>query len=293
MLLTTIATLCFFCAADGAQPQVCSVPTGIGGAPSSGGTGTSNSLFAESAAQVLYDEFRSEEISFLLLDARSGEMLAARWDHPESPVPLGSLVKPFIALAYAERHGFSFPTHLCKGTASGCWLPRGHGNSTIESAIASSCNSYFRMLAANMSGEDVGPTASSFGLDVPRSDLSAAGLCGLGDDWPIAPLRMARAYLELSRRRRQPGVREVIAGMAQSARQGTGSEVGRAMKLGDALVKTGTAACTHRQHAPGDGFVVALVPAERPHFVLLVRVHAVPGARAAAIAGRMLSRIEE
>ena len=90
-----------------------------------------------------------------------------------------------------------------------------------------------------------------------------------------------------------PGVREVMEGMAQSARQGTGAEIDRTLKRSSALVKTGTAACTHDQHAPGDGFVVALVPAEQPELLLMVRVHGVPGARAALTAGRMLRRIEE
>ena len=85
----------------------------------------------------------------------------------------------------------------------------------------------------------------------------------------------------------------MVAGMAQSARQGTGAEVDRALQHASALVKTGTAACTHQARAPGDGFVVALVPAEQPELLLTVRVHGVPGAKAALTAGRMLSRIEE
>ena len=84
-----------------------------------------------------------------------------------------------------------------------------------------------------------------------------------------------------------------VAGMAQSAQEGTGLEVNRALRHSSALVKTGTAACTHHAHAPGDGFVVALVPAGQPEFLLMVRVHGVPGAKAAMTAGRMLSRIEE
>jgi hypothetical protein len=45
--------------------------------------------------------------------------------------------------------------------------------------------------------------------------------------------------------------------------------------------------------APGDGFVVALVPAQQPEILLMVRVHGVPGAKAAETAGRMLRRMEE
>jgi len=45
------------------------------------------------------------------------------------------------------------------------------------------------------------------------------------------------------------------------------------LKHADALVKTGTAPCTHPHAAPGDGFVIAMVPANRPELLLFVRVH--------------------
>ena len=136
-------------------------------------------------------------------------------------------------------------------------------------------------------------TAEGFGLNAPASDLTGPPLMGLGTEWQISPLRMAHAYLELIRRREQPGVREVLAGMAQSAQHGTGYGVGQALKHSNALVKTGTAPCTHPRAAPGDGFVVALVPADQPELLLMVRVHSVPGAKASLTAGRMLSRLEE
>jgi cell division protein FtsI/penicillin-binding protein 2 len=252
-----------------------------------------NPLFAQSAAQILQRDFQSRDVSFLFLDAHTGTVLASRWDDPDQLIPLGSLIKPFVALAYAEEHQFRYPTHDCKGKSGGCWLPRGHGEIDIVSAIADSCNSYFRMLTANMTSSEVVPAVGRFGLEPPVADLSGTDLIGLGNRWLISPLHMARAYVELNRRRDQPGAREVVAGMAQSAREGTGLEVDRALRHSSALVKTGTAACTHRAHAPGDGFVVALVPAEQPEFLLMVRVHGVPGAKAAITAGRMLSRIEE
>jgi cell division protein FtsI/penicillin-binding protein 2 len=81
--------------------------------------------------------------------------------------------------------------------------------------------------------------------------------------------------------------------MAQSGRQGTGAEVDRALKHASALVKTGTAACTHAKHAPGDGFAIAMLPAENPEILLLVRVHGIPGSHAARIAGEMLRGVAE
>src|SRR4051812_8000691 len=66
---------------------------------------TGDSLFTQSAAESLTRDFTDPNVSFLLLDARSGSVLASRWDHPDAPIPMGSLVKPFTALAYGEQHG--------------------------------------------------------------------------------------------------------------------------------------------------------------------------------------------
>jgi cell division protein FtsI/penicillin-binding protein 2 len=269
--------------------------------PSSGSAGTPSSeraaasrisLFAQSAGQILNRDFPSGDISFLLLDAPSGKVLSSRWVHPEAPVPLGSLVKPFTALAYGEQHAFRYPPHTCRGTATGCWRPHGHGEVDLASAIAYSCNSYFRLLTARMTAAEVLPTAIRFGLEPPPPETAGPALIGLGNRWLISPLSMARAYLELVRRRDQPGVREVLAGMALAAQQGTGAEVDRALPFPDALVKTGTAMCTHAEPAPGDGFAIIMAPSDDPQILLMVRVHGVPGAQAAKTAGQMLSHIE-
>jgi hypothetical protein len=268
-------------------------PSSGSGVPASeGATPPRTSLFAQSAGQILNRDFPSGTISFLLLDASTGRVLASRWDEPEAPIPLGSLVKPFTALAYGDHHAFRYPAHFCRGTATGCWLPRGHGVIDLPSAIAYSCNSYFRVLTATMTAADVSPTATRFGLEPAAPETTGPALAGLGDRWQIAPLSMARAYLELVRRRDQPGVRQILAGMAQSGKEGTGAEVDRALAFPNALVKTGTARCTHSKGAPGDGFTIAIAPSDDPQILLMVRVHGVPGAQAAKTAGQMLSRIE-
>jgi cell division protein FtsI/penicillin-binding protein 2 len=267
--------------------------SGRAGAPASDRANPARaSLFAQSAGQILNRDFPSGDISFLLVEASTGRVLASRWDNQETPIPLGSLVKPFTALAYGEDHGFRYPPHICRGTATGCWLPRGHGEVDLSSAIAYSCNSYFRMLTANMTAVEVSPTAMRFGLEQPPPGIEGIALAGLGNRWLISPLSMARAYLELVRRRDQPGVRLILAGMAQSAKQGTGAAVDRALPFPDALVKTGTAMCTHAKRAPGDGFAIVMAPSDDPQILLMVRVHGVPGAMAAKTAGQMLSRIQ-
>jgi cell division protein FtsI/penicillin-binding protein 2 len=251
------------------------------------------SLFAQSAAEALERSFPSRDLSFLLLDASTGNVLATRWDHPDMPIPMGSLFKPFTALAYGERHEFEYPVHTCRGAATGCWLPRGHGRMNLTSAIAQSCNSYFRILTGDLNSSDVSPTATRFGLDPPPRTSTGAELAGFGDRWRTSPLRMARAYIELARDRNQRAIGQILDGMAESARDGTAAAVHRELPSLDALAKTGTAACTHAHRSPGDGFVVVLTPADHPRLLLLVRVHGVPGSHAAQTAAQMLHRIED
>jgi cell division protein FtsI/penicillin-binding protein 2 len=251
------------------------------------------SLFAQSAEEALNRDFPSRDISFLLVEARTGRLLVSRWDGPDIAIPMGSLLKPFAALAYGEQHDYQYPGHACRGTRTGCWLPRGHGDVDLTTAIAQSCNSYFRMLTANLTAADVSDTAMRFGLDRPGPDASGAELAGLGTRWRTSPLQVAQAYLELIRQREQPGVRQILDGMALSERRGTGAAIHREFPYPDALAKTGTSACNHSPRSPGDGFVVVLTPADNPQILLMIRVHAVPGAQAAKIAGQMLRRLED
>lgn len=262
-------------------------------ASASGSVAAAKSLYAQALSALLVREFPGSDISYVVLDAHTGAVLASRWNDLHRPVSVGSLVKPFTAVAYADAHGRKFPEHICRGTASGCWLARGHGRVDIISAIAFSCNSYFRFLASRIPAAQAALTVRQFGLPEPQTVFSVSTLVGLNDGWRVPPLRLARAYLEMVHRGAQAGVEEVLAGMAASARMGTGQAVGRALQRSSALVKTGTAPCTHARRAPGDGFVVALLPADSPSLLLLVRGHSVPGAQAAITAGQILHTLEE
>ena len=252
-----------------------------------------HSLFSQSAAEILQREYGKSDISYLLLEASSGAILANHWENPEKPIPMGSLVKPFTALAYAEAHDFRFPTYSCKGKANGCWQDQPHGDLNLTAAISVSCNAYFLRLAEDVPAERVISVAKVFDLDTPKTEATSANLIGLGGEWEIAPIRMARAYLELVRRKDTPGVAPILEGMRLSALHGTGAAVDRKLKHSAALVKTGTAPCTHARWAPADGFVMALVPAEKPEILLLIRMHSAAGAKAAETAGHMLRDMQE
>lgn len=235
-------------------------------------------LHAQSASAVLAREFSDPDLSYLLLD-ESGQVIAERWEHPERELPIGSLVKPFVAVAYGETHR-GFPAFRCTGKKT-CWLPRGHGLLHISDAIAFSCNSYFHQLIA-AAGPDLADSLKNYPVR-----LSATGR---GSGW-AAPLPLAEAYLDLTRRPRDPAVAPVLHGMAHSAQKGTGKAAGEAMLPISAMAKTGTAPCTHAKRAPGDGFALVMSPADHPRAVLLVRLHGRPGFIAAGVAGRMIAAV--
>lgn len=233
------------------------------------------SLPEQSAALLLERVFPNRDLTYLLLDAASGQTIAARWAHPGDPIPTGSLVKPFTALAYDRP----FPLFTCTGR--NCWLPRGHGRMNIVSAIAHSCNAYFLELACGVNLERLGAVAAQYGLAAPPRDASPELLIGLGDAWRQSPQAIARAYCELVARSAV-----VLPGMALSARSGTGRGIGPG-----AYAKTGTAPCIDGSHDAGDGFAIAVYPIDTPRYALLARVHGTTGAKAAVVCGKMRSAL--
>ncbi|HEV2495487.1 MAG TPA: penicillin-binding transpeptidase domain-containing protein [Terriglobia bacterium] len=251
----------------------------------------SASLYDQSMAAVLRRQFSSPSISYLVIDVATGMVVASRWENLDQPVPTGSLVKPFTALAYGASHGYRYPELTCHGAADGCWLPRGHGRIGMTEAIGYSCNAYFRKLAARISREDAERVTLRYGIGGPLRSFSPATLVGLDAEMKMPPEQMARAYIELRGHAGDPGVTELLEGMALSARAGTASAIQKSLPGAPALAKTGTSACVHTPRAPGDGYTIILYPADIPRWALLVRVHGVPGASAARVGGEMLRTI--
>jgi cell division protein FtsI/penicillin-binding protein 2 len=249
------------------------------GLPAAPARAPAQDLHAQSASAVLAREFDDPDLSYLLLD-ENGQIIAQRWEHAERELPVGSLVKPFIAVAYGETHR-GFPQFKCTGKKT-CWLPRGHGTLHIREAIAFSCNSYFHQLII-AAGPELANAVKNYPVRLSTS--------GRASGW-AAPLPMAEAYLELTRRQRDAEVTPVLQGMALSAQKGTGKAAGEALPHVSAMAKTGTAPCTHAKKAPGDGFALVMSPADHPRAVLLVRLHGRPGFIAAGVAGRMIAAVE-
>ena len=244
------------------------------------------SQFSQAAQAVLDRNFVDKNLTYLLLDA-TGEVLAERWPN-EAPISPGSLVKPFLAVAYGEQHGERFPMVRCLGTRSRCWLPAGHGSLGLEEAIAQSCNAYFLQLASQLDHEEAAQSFTHYGLSGPAAGAGSESLVGLGAAWKESPLALARAYLTLFKEAGIATQGRIIAGMRSSASHGTARAVDAALGNEAALAKTGTAVCSHTPKAAADGFAVVLYPTVQPRLLLLVRVHGATGATSAGVAGAML-----
>jgi cell division protein FtsI/penicillin-binding protein 2 len=249
------------------------------------------SLYEQSIARLLAERHDSRNVSYLLVDSNTHSVIASRWDDMAEPVPVGSLVKPFLAMAYGQKHDFRYPTYFCRGTADGCWLPRGHRQVDISAAIAYSCNAYFMKLASQLNPEDLNRIAGLRGFSRGMAPPGAAEMIGLGGAWRVAPAELIRSYLLLAAAPQPTGAANLLRGMFLCARSGTAEAVDRHLHGLAALAKTGTAPCVHEHRAPGDGYVLMLYPADQPRLAMLVQVHGVPGARAADVGGSMLNTV--
>jgi hypothetical protein len=205
-------------------------------------------------------------VLYIAMDLATGQVVSQNWPEIEEPLPVGSLVKPYTSLAYAQRHDFQYPT----------WDGR-----TVERALAESYNPYFLHLARQLAPADVSAAAARLGLAGPPQQSDAETLIGLGEAWRVPPIALLRAYRELFLRRTEPGIAPLLHGMKLAALEGTGSAIRR-----EALVKTGTAPCSDGRH-PGDGYAVAI----HTGLIVLVRVEGRPGSAAAGAAGHLLDSL--
>ncbi|MFN7952470.1 MAG: hypothetical protein U0610_12160 [bacterium] len=158
--------------------------------------------------------------------------------------PTGSLLKPFVAQAWAAAHpGEPTPRLRCAGGAT-CWRPSGHGELGLARALELSCNAYFRALAADTPRELLEAVIADQRFDVPRP-LTPDLAIGLTQPGPpevavrATPAALLLAFGALARTpwpRGDAVRREVLAGLRESAHVGTAAGL-RARGL---LAKTGT-----------------------------------------------------
>lgn len=279
-------------------------------------------LYSQATAAMLDRSFPSHDVDYLLLDVPTRQVMAMRWSHAGTAIPVGSLLKPFVALAFAQLpagsqtsnadSGDVFPAVVCHGKGDGCWRTGGHGSMHLEQALAQSCNAYFlalgRAIATTGDGSQMGEdallqVAQVYGLPGPPqlSDTNKmpAMLIGVTPEWRIQPEALARAYAALTTKVHDVTSMRLLSGMKMAAQSG-GTAVRVGKHTGGILAKTGTAPCVRLTNARedrcrenGDGLAVLMTPAESPTLLLLVRERGTTGAVAAGLAGEMLTRIEE
>ena len=150
----------------------------------------------------------------------------------DAPVAVGSLQKPFVAKAWALAHpGQPSPRLLCEA-GSGCWNHAGHGELGLSQALAVSCNSYFKALAAATPGGTLAGTLTGEGFSL-RQELTPELAIGLASDrgpMTIRPSRILEAYLRLARAPWPAGEairQEVLAGLKEAALTGTAASLGQ------------------------------------------------------------------
>lgn len=219
-------------------------------------------LYRQSAAAALASH--SIPAEYVLVDVREGKVAAAKWSSLETPVPIGSLLKPFVV---AARKG-PYPMLRCDG--SQCW--KRHGRIGLTEALAYSCNSYFLRLLQDTSSDDLNPGMQRLGLPPFPPDAAARTFIGLDGKYQVRPETLISAFAGVAE--------ELKEGLELAVRSGTASGAAVSGVLG----KTGTSQCRHEKRGQGDGFALLW----SPDWAVLVRVHNTTGANAAITAGEIL-----
>ncbi len=232
-------------------------------------------------AQSLQATLATWPLELLVYDIAQSQTLASTF--PSSPIPVGSLLKPFLALAYLNTPHPAVKT-ICRGHPDQCWTA--HGALTLPEALAQSCNAYFLALARTLQRSEITLPAA------PPPNPTPEDLIGLTPRWLLTPETLVRAYAQLLASPTTPA--QILAGMSASALTGTASRIGP--HPGGVLAKTGTAPCIPAPNQPcrvsSDGLVLAAVPAHSPSLLLLVRRRATTGALTAAAANPILTKLK-
>jgi hypothetical protein len=223
----------------------------------------------------------SSSLRYLVLDIPARQ-LSAHWPDSRSLVSFGSLLKPFLLLAFAKTHA-RFPEVICHGTASGCWFAKGHGKQTVVPALANSCNTYFLTLAVGIDRAALANVCLEYQLSPPAAESTPTSWVGLNEGWPQSAEPVLNAFRRLVQNRSNPTAGLALSGMELCARKGTA----KAAAL-HCFAKTGTAPCSHTPPAEGDGFAVLIYPTDAPRLVLLAEQHGTTGAHTAGFSGDLL-----
>ena len=239
--------------------------------------------------------------------------------------PVGSVLKIFTTYALLATEAPADEVHFCQAStptvpaSETCWYRPGHGNMTLRSALAHSCNAYFRQW---LRGKDLAPAErllrdlrlldSELPDDPRRRAMALTGLSPALRPRPVDLLAAAAALFNggvlFSISTAEAGERctplrafalddEAVAavrdGLRECAAAGTGRAAQDTVGLEPLLVKTGTSVRwteTGPDESATDGWCIVLHPAERPRVLLLVFAPRAGGADGAAPAAGAIMR---
>ncbi|MEW5974491.1 MAG: penicillin-binding transpeptidase domain-containing protein [Acidobacteriota bacterium] len=262
------------------------------------------------SAVLIWDISRSR-----VLTARNGEFF-------DSPRCVGSLLKPFLLLAYLKEAKPSslsqlehVVVHPCVGrsadeTPVACWFKPGHGLLSHEEALAVSCNQYFYQLALHTSPESFRQVLCDLDLVSPGTTVfgvSPEAMIGLDAELRVRPTNLLQAYLRFvgpSHSSSLPlsfppllwnlAVNDLVRGFKLSAQIGTSALAQKALPSGQLLMgKTGTSTALRNGKAikdKTDGWFLGFFPAAEPRLAVMVFYPGGLGAKdAAPLGGRIVS----
>ena len=253
-----------------------------------------------------------------------GEMLLAR----EGGRPAGSILKLFTIYALLVNGAPTDEVIYCGPSSSdvpatqSCWYRPGHGNMTLVSALANSCNAYFRGWVARYdtaAAEALFRKLRLLGKDLEGSnEEKAAALTGLSSEIRSSPAALAAAAAALfsgviysindpsagarlrpvdSIRLDAPAISAIKAGMRESAVAGTGAAVQEAVGIEPLLVKTGTSMhyeAGELDPLATDGWCLVVFPEGKLSYLLLVFAPGGSGSNeAATAAGKIVAAFLE
>jgi penicillin-binding protein 2 len=265
------------------------------------------------------------EGAIVVADPTSGRLLAlVNPAMANAAYPPGSAFKLVTALAAIEA-GLAAPsrTMRCDGTyrplgpvptgfAPRCWKPGGHGDLTLEEALAASCNVAMMAWGERTGGESLHAVARRAGLGVlpgrlpgPQDVRSLVPMSmGEGPRLAVTPLQLAGLIgaIATGRTPRLPAwrpapargvpladvatLKRLRAGMRASVVAGSSRQA--ALNALSVAGKTGTASYTDGTNRTY-GWFAGYAPADRPRVVVVVFLKAANGfADAAPLAKRVL-----
>lgn len=236
-------------------------------------------------ACFLFAKAQAPRLQFWVRDA-SGVLTQGALS--DGPITVGSLQKPFVAQAWAAAHpGDPSPRFRCD-PGSGCWLPAGHGELGLASALALSCNTYFRQLAGSTPFANLDASLRAAGFTRgPSSAEEAIGLPGAGGPLRIRPSVLLAAYARLTRAPWPTGesIRtEVLAGLREAGLEGTAKALGQR----GYWAKTGTVPASDGNPLHTCGLALAV---DDSGWAILARLEPGTGREAAAAMADTLMRL--